>query len=68
MAHGSLTEKEMAELIQRSAESNAALMRGDIDRYRALITLTEDLALIVPTNKDQACSLEHLNRLAPKRA
>ena len=48
MAHGGLTEKEMTELIQRSAESNAALMRGDIDGYRALITLTEDFTLMSP--------------------
>ena len=41
-------EKEIAELIQRSAEANAALMRGDIDRYRALITLTEDFTLMSP--------------------
>ena len=47
MAHESTTE-EVAELIQRSAESNAALMRGDIDRYRALITLTEDFTLMSP--------------------
>ena len=47
MAPGSTTE-EVAELIQRSAESNAALMRGDIDRYRALITLTEDFTLMSP--------------------
>jgi hypothetical protein len=48
MAHGSLTEKEITGLIQRSAESNAALMRGDIDRYRALITLTDDFTLMSP--------------------
>ena len=48
MAHGGLTEKEMTELIQRSAKSNAALMRGDIDGYRALITLTEDFTLMSP--------------------
>jgi 3'-phosphoadenosine 5'-phosphosulfate sulfotransferase len=48
MAHGGLTEKEMTELIQRSAESNAALMRGDIDGYRALITLTDDFTLMSP--------------------
>ena len=45
---GSDTDKEVAELIQRSAESNAALMRGDIDRYRALITATEDFTLMSP--------------------
>lgn len=42
------TDKAVAELIRRSAESNAALMRGDIDRYRALIALTDDFTLMSP--------------------
>jgi ketosteroid isomerase-like protein len=41
-------DKAVAELIRRSAESNAALMRGDIERYRALITLTDDFTLMSP--------------------
>lgn len=45
---GSVADKDVAELIQRSAESNAALMRGDIDRYLALITLTNDFTLMSP--------------------
>jgi ketosteroid isomerase-like protein len=45
---GSVIDKEVAELVQRSAESNAALMRGDIDRYLALITLTDDYTLMSP--------------------
>jgi ketosteroid isomerase-like protein len=45
---GSVTDNEVAELIQRSAESNAALMRGDIDRYSALITVTDDFTLMSP--------------------
>lgn len=36
------------ELIQRSAGANAALMQGDIDRYRALIPLTDDFTLMAP--------------------
>jgi len=44
----SVADKEVAELIQRSAESNSALMRGDIDKYRALITLTDDFTLMSP--------------------
>lgn len=44
----SMTDKDIAELIQRSAESNAALMRGDIDRYLELITLTDDFTLMSP--------------------
>src|SRR5882724_2200693 len=38
----------LAELIQRSEESNAALMQGDIDRYRALVTYTDDFMLMSP--------------------
>ncbi len=40
--------REVAAIIQRSAESNDALMRGDIDAYRALITLTDDFTLMSP--------------------
>lgn len=39
---------EIAGLIRRSADANAALMRGDIERYRALITLTDDFTLMSP--------------------
>jgi ketosteroid isomerase-like protein len=44
----SADDSEVAELIKRSAESNAALMRGDIEAYRALITLTDDFTLMSP--------------------
>jgi ketosteroid isomerase-like protein len=37
-----------AELVARSAASNAALMRGDIDAYRALIRFTDDFVLMSP--------------------
>jgi ketosteroid isomerase-like protein len=40
--------KQVSELIQRSAESNAALMRGDIDRYLALIAFADDFTLMSP--------------------
>jgi hypothetical protein len=36
------------DLIQRNAQANAALMRGDIKRYRDLITLTDDFTLMSP--------------------
>lgn len=39
---------EVAELVRRSADSNAALMRGDIDAYRALITYTDDFTIMAP--------------------
>lgn len=39
---------QIAELIRKSEESNAALMRGDIDRYRALVAFTDDFTLMSP--------------------
>jgi ketosteroid isomerase-like protein len=44
----SISGKPTAELIRRSMEANAALMRGEIDRYRALITCTDDFTLMAP--------------------
>jgi len=41
-------DADLSELIRRSEEANAALMRGDIDGYRALVTLTEDFTLMAP--------------------
>ncbi|MCL1633093.1 nuclear transport factor 2 family protein [Luteimonas sp. SX5] len=39
---------DVAGLIKLSADSNAALMRGDIDAYRELIELTDDFTLMAP--------------------
>lgn len=44
----SLENGELAVLVQKSFESNAALMRGDIARYRKLVTLTDDFTLMSP--------------------
>lgn len=38
----------VAALIKLSEESNAALMRGDIEKYLDLITLTEDFTIMAP--------------------
>lgn len=35
-------------LIKLSKESNAALMRGDIERYQDLISLTDDFTIMAP--------------------
>ena len=43
-----VVDTQVAELVRRSVESNSALMRGDIDRYLALITLTDDFTLMSP--------------------
>src|SRR4051812_11634813 len=42
------TDKPIAELVRQSAEANSALMRGDLDRYRALIARTDDFTLMSP--------------------
>jgi ketosteroid isomerase-like protein len=39
---------DAAELTRRSAEANDALMRGDVDRYRASIAITDDFTLMSP--------------------
>jgi ketosteroid isomerase-like protein/catechol 2,3-dioxygenase-like lactoylglutathione lyase family enzyme len=44
----SVMDQTIAELARRSAEANDALLRGDVDAYRALITLTDDFTLMSP--------------------
>jgi len=44
----SATDTQIADLVRQSVEANAALMRGDIDGYRALITHTDDFLLMSP--------------------
>jgi ketosteroid isomerase-like protein len=44
----SVENGELAMLVQKSFESNAALMRGDVARYRELVTLTDDFTLMSP--------------------
>src|SRR5262245_31608332 len=39
---------EVHELARRSEEANDALMRGDVDRYRALVPLAPDFMLMSP--------------------
>jgi ketosteroid isomerase-like protein len=45
---GSSTNQVVAELARQSAEANAALMRGDMEKYLALITYTDDFTLMSP--------------------
>ncbi|MGM4887515.1 YybH family protein [Tardiphaga sp. 862_B3_N4_1] len=44
----SSVDQAITDLVERSEEANAALMRGDIGSYRALITLTDDFTLMSP--------------------
>jgi ketosteroid isomerase-like protein len=48
MAHDNITKKEIAGLVQRTADANAALMRGDIDTYLTLIKHAKDYTLMAP--------------------
>ncbi|MCW5737041.1 MAG: nuclear transport factor 2 family protein [Enhydrobacter sp.] len=41
-------DQVIAGLIERSAAANAALMRGDIEAYRAAIVLADDFTLMSP--------------------
>jgi len=45
---GSTVGETVTGLVRRSAEGNAALMRGDIDGYRTLIPHTDDYTLMSP--------------------
>jgi ketosteroid isomerase-like protein len=48
-AHGeTVMDQTIADLIQRSAEANSALMRGDIKKYREVIPHTDDFTLMSP--------------------
>src|SRR5215207_2770198 len=48
MAHGSVTDRELTDLVQRTDDANAAFMRGDMGRYVALITHADDYTLMAP--------------------
>src|SRR5690242_9093584 len=42
-------------LIRRSGEANAALMRGDVDRFRALVPHADDYLLMSPFGGIPTC-------------
>ena len=44
----SVGDAEIDALVRRSEEANAALLRGDVDRYRALTPLSADFTLMSP--------------------
>ncbi len=45
---GSIADEEIAEIVRRCVEANAALMRGDADTYRALLPHSDDFTLMSP--------------------
>jgi hypothetical protein len=48
MAHGNVTDEELAELIRRTAEAASAFIRGDMRRYLTLIKHADDYTLMAP--------------------
>lgn len=48
MAHGNVTDEELAELIRRAAEAASALIHGDIRTYLTLIKHAEGYTLMDP--------------------
>jgi ketosteroid isomerase-like protein len=53
----------VAELVQRSADAHAALMRGDVDTYRRLVSYTDDFTLMTPFGGKPS----HRSDLTPER-
>src|SRR5919199_3568574 len=48
MAHGNVTDEELAKLIGRTAQAASALIRGDVRTYLTLIPHAEDYTLMDP--------------------
>jgi hypothetical protein len=48
MAHGNVTDEELTELIQRTAEAAKAYIRGDMRTYFTLIRHGDDYTLMSP--------------------
>jgi ketosteroid isomerase-like protein len=48
MVQGNITDVDVRELIQRTAEATAAYIQGDIHRYLALIKHADDYTLMPP--------------------
>ena len=59
MAHENLTNKELAELIRRTAEAASALIRGDIRTYLTLIPHADDYTLMDPLAMNRRVASTH---------
>jgi hypothetical protein len=49
MGTGNVTDQELADLVERTAEAASALMRGDIRSYLTLIRHADDYTLMAPS-------------------
>lgn len=48
MAQDNVTDEDLADLVRRTAEAAAALIRGDVRRYLALVRHADDFTLMDP--------------------
>jgi hypothetical protein len=48
MAQERITDRDLADLIRRTAEAASAFIRGDMSRYLTLITHADDYTLMAP--------------------
>jgi ketosteroid isomerase-like protein len=48
MAEGTISDEELAELVQRTGEATSAFMRGDMDRYLSLTPHARGFTLMNP--------------------
>ena len=49
MAEGNVTDQELTDLIEQTAEAASALIRGDVRRYIALVNHADDYTLMAPS-------------------
>jgi len=49
MSEGNVTDQELADLVERTAEAASALIRGDVRRYLTLIRHSDDYTLMPPS-------------------
>ena len=61
------SSEDIANLTRRTAEANAALVRGDIDRYLALVAHANDYTLMAPFGGAPTRGLDTSSRAAMAR-
>ena len=49
MGEGNVTDQELTDLVERTAEAASALIRGDVRRYLTLIRHADDYTLMAPS-------------------
>ena len=49
MGEGNVTDQELADLVEQTAEAASALIRGDVRRYLTLIRHADDYTLMAPS-------------------